>query len=272
MRVTVYSFLVFFLLFFLGCGNQAARNRNAQIVENYNKSLNQNTNTGNSENSNTGETIYSNAEAALKAGDGFIDSNETLKAIEAYEQAIEMDPDLGLAYLGLGVAYALKEKEDQFKPQTEESLKRKKKRSVEALEDAVKVFKKNIDEDSKDDTAYFNLGRAYTKLLKDTESHKAFQRAVKLNPDDGEYHTELGAAAIKLARYSEAIKALNKALEIDDENFRAEDLLEKAKEGRRRVGFRSKPKNKKKPDASDNATAGEVKDQKKPAQKPSSKQ
>ncbi len=63
------------------------------------------------------------------------------------------------------------------------------------------------------------------------------QTAVKLNPDDSDYQTELGEIYIKLAQYDEAIKALKKAIDIDENNLIAEDLLEQAQAGKKRVDF-----------------------------------
>ena len=63
------------------------------------------------------------------------------------------------------------------------------------------------------------------------------QTAVKLKPEDGDYQTELGEIYINLAQYDEAVRALKKALEIDENNLIAEDLLEQAQAGKKRVDF-----------------------------------
>ncbi len=248
MRQNFILFTAFLLFLQIGCGNQTARNRNAQIVANYNKAIINNANLGNA-NVNNNENLsneevptFTDAQEALKKGDEFLDANLVAKAIDAFKQAIELDPDFALAHLQLGVAYDVKEKADQLKPITGDVSDSKKKKSVKSLEKAAKAFKKIVRKNPKDDVAFFNLGRAYTKLFDDIESEKAFQRAVKLKPEEGNYQTELGGALIKLAKYSAAIKALNKALKIDENNFLAEDLLKRAKAGRRRVGFKSKPK------------------------------
>ena len=241
-------YLVFLSFLQVGCGYQSAKNRNAMVVEEYNRAKIGKTNSQNSNvndvNSVSNETVptFEDAKEALKKGNEYLESSQTKNAIDALKQAIEIDPDLALAHLQLSVAYSAKEKEDELKPLTEESTKLKKKRSITAAENAVKAFKKHLRETPKDDIALFNLGRAHSRLFDDVEAEKAFSRAVKLKPEEGEYQTELGASLIKLAKYSHAVKALNKAIEIDEENFRAEDLLKKAKEGRRRVGFRSKKK------------------------------
>ncbi len=262
--------LVFLSFLQFGCGNQTAKNRNARAFEEYNQAKKRHTNPQNANvneaDSPANEVVetFTDATEALKKADEYLESNQTSNAIDVLKQAIELDPDLALAHLRLSVAYSAKEKEDELKPITEETAKLKKKRSTKAAENAVKAFKKLIRKNPDDDVALFNIGRSYSRLFDDANSEKSFSKAVKLKPEDGEYQTEYGASLIKLAKYSRAIKALNKALEIDEENFRAEDLLKKAKEGRRRVGFKSKKKRETTKTKSKNQQKKETKSEKKP--------
>ncbi|MEO8647952.1 MAG: tetratricopeptide repeat protein, partial [Acidobacteriota bacterium] len=198
-----------------------------------------------------------------------LDTGETEKAIEALNQAIALDPELAEAYFKLGIAYALIEKRDETlevadavatpAPQGKKTTEIKT-RSEEAFEKAVDAYKKLIDKNAEDHSAFFNLGRAYNKLNEDEDAAKALKQAVKLSPDDTEYQTELGAILIKLAKYQEAIPPLKKALEIDPDNSRAQELLDDAEAGRRRVDFVvKKPDEKKASNSADNSnsTSGE---------------
>jgi tetratricopeptide (TPR) repeat protein len=203
---------------------------------------------------------------ALEEGKRLLDENQTEKAIEFLRHAITLDPDLAEAHFQLGIAYALLEMqyEQEGRPVEEETANTnggtRKTRSERAFERAVKAYEKWIDANPKYDVAYYNLGRTYSKLMKDEEAEKAFKEAVKIKPDDSEYQTELGAILIKLAKYREAIEPLKKAIELDPENVRAEELLEDAQAGRQRIDFVSP-----KPDAnrtaanktSNSNTAGE---------------
>ena len=47
---------------------------------------------------------------------------------------------------------------------------------------------------------------------------------------------------MKLAQYDEAVRVLKKALELDPENSEAEELLEKAEAGKKRIDFGVTPK------------------------------
>jgi cytochrome c-type biogenesis protein CcmH/NrfG len=101
----------------------------------------------------------------------------------------------------------------------------------------VKAYKKILAKNPKDDVAQYNLGRSYNKLNMDKEAEKALREAVKLKPDDSEYQTELGTILIKLAHYEEAVGVLKKALKLDENNSQAEELLEKAQAGQKRIDF-----------------------------------
>lgn len=197
---------------------------------------------------------YTDANLALADGTKFLDEGDTTKAIDALNQAVKLNPDLAEAWFKLGIAYALVEKRDETvvqanEAQPEQSPKSKPpaSNSEKAFQKAVSAYKKLVDANPEDDVSYFNLGRAYNKLNEDEDAAKALKQAVKIKPDDTEYQTELGAILIKLAQYQEAIAPLKKALELDPENIRAQELLEDAEAGRKRVNYSATPKEDKKP-------------------------
>ena len=183
------------------------------------------------------------ANVALAEGNRLMEENQTEMAIEAFRQAVKLNPDLAEGYFQLGIAYSLLERQiEQSGEVTESSDGKTKSNSQKAFEHAIAAYKKWIEANPNDDVAEFNLGRAYAKLNRDEEAEKAFRQAVKLKPDDTEYQTELGAVLIKLAKYHEAIDPLKKAIELDDQNVRAQDLLEDAEAGRQRLDYVA-PKN-----------------------------
>jgi tetratricopeptide (TPR) repeat protein len=209
---------------------------------------------------------FTDANTAFSEGNKYFDTNETEKSIEAFKQAVKLDPNLAEAYFKLGVSYALLEKENAkttIPGEAEEAAKAAKTAkkgsknskgkfvaprttdSEKAFDEAVKAYKKIVAKNPKDDLAQYNLGRAYSKLNEDEDSEKALRLAVKLKPDDSEYQRELGATLNKLAKYDEAIKALKKSASLEPDNSQTEDLLEKAQAGKKRVDF-GKAKNEEK--------------------------
>lgn len=205
------------------------------------------------------ETVqtFTNADEAAAAGDKYLDELESKNAIDAFQQAIKLNPDFAEAYFKLGIAQTLRAKEEYESPDSagEEATptptpKTKKGKNAapemtdaeKSFDNAAKVYEKTLKKNPKDDAAQYNLGRAYNKLNKDKEAEKALRQAVKLQPENAEYQTEFGAILIKLAQYDEAVNVLKKAVKLDESNLQAEDLLVRAEAGKKRVNFGIKPK------------------------------
>jgi tetratricopeptide (TPR) repeat protein len=186
---------------------------------------------------------FVSAADALAAGKRLLDAGETARAIDALLQAVKFDPDLAEAYFQLGIAYSLVEADidaavgDQVTTNNSGKTAPKKKNSEKAFESAVDAYKKLIEKNKDDDVAHFYLGLTYNKLNKDGDAARELREAVQLKPENSEYQTELGSILIKLAKYHEAVAALKKALELDPSNTEAEELLEEAEAGRRRIDF-----------------------------------
>lgn len=194
--------------------------------------------------------------AALAEGDRLFDDNQTDMAIQAYQQAIKLNPDMAEAHFKLGIAYALVEMQMEQEGKVANTIDSKgKTRSQRSFEKAVEAYKKWLNANPDDDNAHYNLARTYNKLNKDEEAEKEFRQAVKLKPDDSEYQTELGLILIKLAQYREAIPPLKKAVELDPGNERAASLLEDAEAGRQRIDYVSKDNNSNRSGSNSNSAA-----------------
>ena len=162
------------------------------------------------------------ARSYLEQGKAFYRKDNDEKAIEAFKQALSLDPELAEAHFRIGLSYdALGEEQ-----QAEESYKK-----------AVDAYKKYFsrEENEKDAEAHYNLAQTYAGLHLYSEAVREYRQATKLKQDDADIYYDLGLALTRLAQYDEAVAAFEKSLEIDPDNFRAEDGLNEAREGVKRV-------------------------------------
>lgn len=243
MRKALIILIVFIIACGAGCWSRKNNNANANQT---------------AETSETPLPEFTDANEALTVGTRLFDDGKTEMAIAAFQQAVKLNPDLAEAYFKMGIAYALVESmaKNTAAPMTTEETtpeantngqkKEPKTDSEKAFANAVKAYNKVVDQNPKDDVAWFNLGRAHSKLNEDEDAEKALKQAVKLKPDDTEYQTELGDILNKLAKYAEAVAALKKAIEIDPDNITAQERLEDAEAGLRRVDYVNPKKDDKK--------------------------
>lgn len=111
------------------------------------------------------------------------------KAVEAYEQAIKIDPNNAETYHELGNVYAI------FSGMYE--------KAIEAYKQAIRI-KPDYAE------AYRDFGYVYKQLNKHKEAIEAYKQAIRLRPDnvvDVEAYESLGDIYSELGMYEEAIEA-----------------------------------------------------------------
>jgi len=158
--------------------------------------------------------------AQLEKGKQLYRDDQDSAATEAFQQAIQLDPDLPEAHFRLGLSYEALNKAEEA-----EAEYRK----------AVESYKKYLESHDDDAEAHYNLGQTYANLHQYTDAIREYRQAVKLKENDADMYYDLGMALTRLAQYNEAVSAFSKSLEIDPENYRAEDALEEAKEGVNRI-------------------------------------
>lgn len=156
----------------------------------------------------------------LERGKEFYHDDLDEKALEAFKQALQIDPEFAEAHFRLGLTHdALGQSQE----------------AQEAYKTAIEKYKKQLAKNDDDAEAHYNLGQAYAGRSLYSEAVTEYRKATKLKSDDTDIYYDLGEALSKLARYDEAVAAFSKALEIDPENYRAEDSLEEAREGVKRI-------------------------------------
>jgi tetratricopeptide (TPR) repeat protein len=125
-------------------------------------------------------------------GNGYDKSGMHKEAIDAYKQAIKIDPVLAYTHCGLGIVYY---KSGKYKE------------AIEAWKQAIR-----IDLDFAE--IHYNLGNAYYKSGKYKEAIEAYKQAIRMDPGFAMAHSNLGLAYADSGKYKEAIEAYKQAIRI----------------------------------------------------------
>jgi len=135
------------------------------------------------------------------------------EAIEAFQQAISVDPIYTDPYNGLGNALS----------------------NLGRNEEAIEAFQQAISVDPKFSYPYSGLGNALSALGKKEEAIEAYQQAISVDPKDAYPYNGLGNALSALGRNEEAIEAYQTFIKLSsgDEYWinRAEGIIEKLRKG-----------------------------------------
>jgi tetratricopeptide (TPR) repeat protein len=169
---------------------------------------------------NPTEGDRSQARVYVEQGKQLYHDDADEKAVEAFQQALKLDPDLAEAHFRLGLAFDAVGKEQE---------------AEDAYKKSIEKYKKYLEANGKDAEAHYNMGQAYAGLHLYSEAVREYRQATRLKDDDADIYYDLGTALTKLAQYDEAASAFSKSLEIDPDNYRAEDALEEARDGVKRI-------------------------------------
>jgi Flp pilus assembly protein TadD len=187
--------------------------------------------------------VYKDYTSALNGGNKFLAEDRTEQAINAFTQATKLDGGNPEGFFQLGVALAERERLEEEKVRLNDTGKarsgevQKVLASRVAFERAVVLYNEITQKDSKNHSAFFNLGRALNRLDRDSEAEEAYREALKISPANNEYRIKLGETLMKLAKWGEAVAELRKAAEADPENFDLAEKIESAELSRKRLAF-----------------------------------
>lgn len=160
------------------------------------------------------------ARELLEKGKELYRNDQDEEAVLAFEEAVKLDPELAPAHFRLGLGYEALGKNEE----AESEYKK-----------AVETFKNYLKDNGNDPEARYDLGQAYAGLGQYSEAIRQYREATRLKEDDPDIYYDLGVAHTKLAQYDAAAAAFSKALEIDPEYYRAQDSLDEAREGIKRI-------------------------------------
>ncbi len=130
--------------------------------------------------------------------------DELLQSIEAYQQAIKLDPNFALAYVGVARSYNVMPSYAFMSPQ-------------EAMPQAKAAAERALQIDPNLAEAHGALANALALFDWNwTEAEREFKRAIELDPNVAEIHNRYGRAyLIPLGRFDEGASELKRALELE---------------------------------------------------------
>lgn len=146
-------------------------------------------------------SIYDGPDAAVESlymGNSYLESGNHARAIECYQRALEIKPDMYEAHFDMGYAY------DKLGDYA---------RAIDCYQRAVEI---KTDKDK----AYYNMGIGYCELGDHARAKDCFQRASEIKPDFYEAFYNMGYAYNKLGDHAKAIGCYQRAVE------KKPDLLE----------------------------------------------
>ena len=117
----------------------------------------------------------------------------SVKAMEAFKQAIRIDPDYALAHVNLGIAYG----------------------ELGNYAKAMEAFKQAISIDPVNANAHLGVGNAYYEFGLYKDAIEAYKQVIRIDPDDAITYGNLGAAYLQLGFYKDAIETCKQAIRID---------------------------------------------------------
>ena len=135
------------------------------------------------------------AKAWFNLGAAYGQAGQTTKVIEAYQQALRINPEYAKSWYNLGVVYG---KEGQTT------------KAIEAYQQTLRInpeFAK----------AWDNLGVAYAQAGQTTKAIEAYQQALRINPEDAKAWYNLGGAYGQADQMTKEIEAYQQALRINPE-------------------------------------------------------
>lgn len=160
------------------------------------------------------------ARTLLDQGKEFYRNDQDAEAVQAFSEAVKLDPELAEAHFRLALGYESLGKQEEAEAQYKK---------------AVETYKKYLADNPDDGEAHYALGQTYAGLSQYSEAIREYREATKRKEDDADIFYDLGVAYTKLAQYDAAAAAFTKSLAIDPDNYRAQDGLDEAKEGIKRI-------------------------------------
>jgi tetratricopeptide (TPR) repeat protein len=181
------------------------------------------------------------SEQSVEDGNKYAQARQYDQAVDAYRQAIKLDPNLAAAYRGLGGVYVnMGRAADALGPlRTAVRLEPNHAfghvnlaialENLRRFDEALAELNEAKGLNSKDPRIYNELGNLLNNFLGRTrDALNAYQEALRLNPEDPVLQHNVGLSLLLLGRASEAVGPLQEALRLQPQYRNARYLLSDA--------------------------------------------
>lgn len=171
--------------------------------------------------------------AYINRGDAYLDMRAVRKAIDDYNEGINLNPGYGRAYYKRAEAYTKLGNNRQALKDFEKAIKLTDNKAnafhrrgrfnlvVGYYEDAVSDFSQAINYDLKDAVSYYNRGLAYNYLGNYIRAIEDFSCAIDIDPFFAKAYSNRGAIYGRLKRSEEARRDFEMAVRLDPEDGKA---------------------------------------------------
>lgn len=163
-----------------------------------------------------------------------LQQGEPEAAVKAFQQAVQLDPEFGQAWYGLGCAHGLLEEHEQAITAYERSAEYAGDKAslplfnmgnsfqaIGKFSEAAQAFHSAVQADPQLADGWINLGR----ILDDAGNHEAaiecYDNALASQPDDVTAHSNRGNSLRSVERFQDALDSYNRALALDSSDFSA---------------------------------------------------
>ncbi|MBS1796130.1 MAG: tetratricopeptide repeat protein [Acidobacteria bacterium] len=157
--------------------------------------------------------------------------NISAETQNAYQKAIQIEPEFALAYAHLGRLLRRNGKSADSGDAYSKAIRFSNDvptmilvadvmQSQQKYLESEQLLRRALDQDPKNPTALYMLGRALTTRSEFDEAEKVLKRSVEVSPNSFVSYTLLGSLYLRRARLDDAEKILNKALTVVSPNER----------------------------------------------------